>query len=192
MGIFMRIINKVKELFKKPDYSDEINRYDKIMRNMFSGGYDFIHVKTISVCNLEVKIMISNLADKLFMSDQIPICLLIDYDAHSDRSVKPKVPVLLLNNKGVDLFTDPEILAMCEHALWYYTNGYGINGSVGGMITMDKTELEADRATSDVGSLVFALQKIQGAMVDASDDYYDKRIKFLEKRINKLLRNLNC
>ena len=187
----MKIINKVKELFKKPDYNDEIDRYDRIMRSMFSGGYDFIHVRTISVCDVEVKVMISNLADELFMSNQIPVCLLIDYDAHSERSAKPKVPVLLLNTKGNELFTGSEIRAMCEQALWYYTNGYGINGSVSRMITMNDTELEADKATGDVGSLAFALRKIQEAMADAKDSYYTKRIKFLEKRINKLLKNLN-
>lgn len=187
----MGIINKVKELFEKPDYSDELERYNKIMQGMFSGSYNFIHIKTISVCNIKIKIMVSNLADKLF-TDRIPVCLLIDYEAHSDRSVKPKVPVLLLNTRGNSLFTESEMIAMCEHALWYYTNGYGINGSVSRMITMDNTELEADSETSDASSLMFALQKIQGAMVNTRDSYYDKRIKFLEKRINKLLRNLNC
>ena len=187
----MKIIDKVKELFKKPDYNDEIDRYDRIMQSMFSGGYYFIHVKNISACGVEVKVMISNLADELFMSNQIPVCLLIDYDAHSERSTKPKVPVLLLNTKGNELFTGSEMKAMCEQALWYYTNGYGINGSVSRMITMNDTELEADKTTSDVGSLVFALQKIQEAMADTKDSYYTKRIKFLEKRINKLMKNIN-
>lgn len=187
----MGIINKVKELFEKPNYNDELDRYSKIMRSMFSGSYNFIHVKTISIRNIKIKIVVSNLADKLF-TDRIPVCLLIDYDAHSDRSVKPKVPVLLLNTRGNSLFTEPEMIAMCEHALWYYTNGYGINGSVSRMITMDNTELEADSETSDANSLIFALRKIQEAMVNTRDSYYDKRIKFLEKRINKLLRNLNC
>lgn len=187
----MGIINKVKELFDKHDYGDEIDRYSKIMRCMFSGSYNFINIKTISVRNIKIKIVVSNLADELF-TDRIPVCLLIDYEAHSERSVKPRVPVLLLNTRGNSLFTGPEMIAMCEHALWYYTNGYGINGSVDKMITMDNTELEADSETSDASSLMFALRKIQGAMVNTRDSYYDKRIKFLEKRINKLLRNLNC
>ena len=187
----MKIINKVKELFDKPVYTDELDRYNKIMRSMFSNDYDFIHVKTITVRNIKIKIIMSNLADKLFTSDRIPMCLLIDYEAHSDRSVKPKVPILLLNTKGVNLFTESEMKAMCEHALWYYTNGYGINGSVSRMITMDNTELEADSETSDANSLIFALRKIQGAMANTRDSYYDKRIEFLEKRIDKLLRNLN-
>lgn len=186
----MKIINKVKELFDKPNYNDELDRYSKIMRSMFHGSYNFINIKTISVRNIKIKIVVSNLADELF-TDRIPVCLLIDYEAHSERSVKPRVPVLLLNTRGIDLFTEPEMIAMCEHALWYYTNGYGINGSVSRMITMDNTELEADEASSDANSLVFALRKIQGAMVNTRDSYYDKRIKFLEKRIDKLLRNLN-
>lgn len=187
----MGIINKVKELFEKPVYTDELARYSKIMRGMFSNDYNFIHIKTISVRNIKIKIVVSNLADELF-TDRIPIGLLIDYEAHSDRSVKPRVPILLLNTRGNSLFTESEIRVMCEHALWYYTNGYGINGSVSRMITMDNTELEADEASSDANSLVFALRKIQGAMVNTRDSYYDKRIKFLEKRIDKLLRNLNC
>lgn len=187
----MGIINKVKELFEKPNYNDELERYNKIMRGMFSGSYNFIHIKTISIRNIKIKIVVSNLADKLF-TDRIPVCLLIDYEAYSDRSVKPKVPVLLLNTRGNSLFTESEMIAMCEHALWYYTNGYGINGSVSRMITMDNTELEADSETSDANSLISALRKIQGAMVNTRDSYYDRRIKFLEKRINKLLRNLNC
>lgn len=187
----MKIINKVKELFDKPVYTDELDRYSKIMRSMFSGNYNFIRVKTITVRNIKIKIVVSDLADKLF-TDRIPVCLLIDYEAHSDRSVKPKVPVLLLNTRGNSLFTEPEMIAMCEHALWYYTNGYGINGSVSRMITMDNTELEADSETSDANSLISALRKIQGAMTNTRDSYYDKRIKFLEKRIDKLLRNLNC
>ena len=120
---------------RKNDLQDT---YNYILRNMYSTIYNFRHYKPIYTM-MSIDIVESELASVLF-GGNIPTVILLDYEAYSNGRSKPIKPILLINEKAIDVYNDNELLAIAWHCTFYYTQNKDIYKKL-------KTSLRASIAT---------------------------------------------
>ena len=170
--------------------SDLQDTYNYIFRNMYSTAYDFRRYKPIYTM-MSIDIVESELVSVLF-GGNIPTVILLDYEAYSNGRSKPVKPILLINEKAVDVYSDNELLAIAWHCTFYYTQNNDIQSSTIPRMRMSNMEFLADK---------YAVEKLQtteyilGYLQKTKDFFEDinshtTRIKHLQQRIDKIKNNL--
>ena len=75
---------------------------------------------------MSIDIVESELASVLF-GGNIPTVILLDYEAYSNGRSKPIKPILLINEKAIDVYSDNELLAIAWHCTFYYIQNIVLN-----------------------------------------------------------------
>lgn len=176
----MNIIKKIADsIFKKSDSENE-QTYRILMKSMFSPLYSFNRLCSLKInSKTTVDVINSDVVNILFNS-HVPIAVLIDYEAYSEKRRTFIKPTLYINDLAVDLYTDAELIVHVKHCMYY-----PCNDNILAMLNMSDEEFAADMYV--IKDDITYKQHLLNYLSKTADYFTDdQRIAHLHQRIEKL------